>query len=388
MEAKMKMTLPFFGVLLVSAWPAVAPLSQSAGPEKKPLAKIEPVAQFNGPMPTGVTVSHGGRIFVNFPRWGDNVTASVVELKNGREIPFPDAQINALNTEHPENSLISVQSVVVDPKDRLWILDTGSIQFMPPKPGAAKLIGVDLATNKVFTTIQFPSDVVLPTTYLNDIRFNLTLGTGGMAFITDSADKGPNGIIVVDLATGKSMRRLNDHPSTKAEPGFVPIVEGEPLLQREPGKPPKNITMGSDGIAISVDGKRLFYCPLASRRLYSVSVEALADPAQSDAQVAATVTDQGEKGASDGLETDSQDRIYATNYEHRAILRRNPNGEMETFVQDSRIVWPDTLSVAANGYLYFTSNQLNRQARYHNGKDLRRKPYTLFRANVRKPSCV
>ncbi len=370
------------GALLISAWPAVAAFAQSAAPETHPLAKIESVAQFYGPMPTGVTVSRSGRVFVNFPRWGDNVTASVVELKNGKEIPYPNAAINKLDAEHPGSSLISVQSVVVDPKDRLWILDTGSIQFMPPKPGAPKLIGVDLATNKVFKTIQFPSDVALPTTYLNDIRFNLSLGTGGMAFITDSSDQGPNGIIVVDLDSGKSLRRLNDHPSTKAEPGFLPLVEGEPLMQREPGKPPKSLTMGSDGIAISADGKRLFYCPLASRRLYSVSVDALIDPALSDSQVAATVADHGEKGASDGLETDAQGRLYATNYEHRAILRRAPDGMFETFVQDSHLIWPDTLSVAANGYVYFTNNQLNRQARYHNGKDLRRKPYTLYRARI------
>ncbi len=33
-----------------------------------------------GPMPTGVTVSHSGRIFVNFPQWGDDVTATVAEV--------------------------------------------------------------------------------------------------------------------------------------------------------------------------------------------------------------------------------------------------------------------------------------------------------------------
>lgn len=31
-------------------------------------------------MPTGVTVSHSGRIFVNFPQWGDDVTATVAEV--------------------------------------------------------------------------------------------------------------------------------------------------------------------------------------------------------------------------------------------------------------------------------------------------------------------
>jgi sugar lactone lactonase YvrE len=56
-----------------------------------------------------------------------------------------------------------------------------------------------------------------------------------------------------------------------------------------------------DGIAISADGERLYVCPLASRRLFSVSVDALADERASDEAVAATLEDHGEKGASDGL---------------------------------------------------------------------------------------
>jgi hypothetical protein len=40
-------------------------------PPDEPLGELEPVAYFNGAMPTGVTVSHQGRIFVNFPKWGD-----------------------------------------------------------------------------------------------------------------------------------------------------------------------------------------------------------------------------------------------------------------------------------------------------------------------------
>jgi hypothetical protein len=37
-------------------------------PADEHLGTLEPVAYFNGAMPTGVTVSHKGRIFVNFPR--------------------------------------------------------------------------------------------------------------------------------------------------------------------------------------------------------------------------------------------------------------------------------------------------------------------------------
>jgi sugar lactone lactonase YvrE len=140
---------------------------------------------------------------------------------------------------------------------------------------------------------------------------------------------------------------------------------------------------GSDGIAISPDGKILYYCPLTSRHLYSVSVDALVDQSKSDTEVAATVRDLGEKGgASDGLESDAQGRVYLSDYEHDAIRRRTPDGAIDTLVHDPRVLWPDTLSLAADGYLYFTANQIERQPSFHNGRDLRRKPYVLFRVKV------
>ncbi len=352
-------------------------------PYQKPVGRLELVATFTGPMPTGVTVSHGGRIFVNFPRWEDKVESTVAEIRAGKTVAYPSTAFNRLDRDHPSRGLVSVQSVVVDPRDRLWILDTGSINFQPSLAGGPKLVGVDLKTDRVFKTISFPRDVVPAASYLNDVRFDLRRGKAGLAFITDSGDKGPNGIVVVDLASGKSWRHLAGHPSVKAEPGFLPLVEGRPLLTRTPDQPPRHLKMGSDGIAISSDGKRLFYCPLAGRRLYSVSVDALADPAKSEDEVARTVIDHGDKGGgSDGLETDDKDRLYLSNYEHNAILRRSPDGSYETLVSDPLVLWPDTLSVAADGFLYFTCNQLHRMARFHEGKDLRVKPYSLFRIRI------
>jgi len=351
--------------------------------QEKTIGTIEPVAYFNGPMLTGVTVSRSGRIFVNFPRWGDPVQFTVAEVQKGRTVPYPNAALNRLDKSRQSDSFVSVQSVVVDPRDRLWILDTGSINFGPTSYGGPKLIGVDLQQNRIFQKILFPQDVVLPTTYLNDIRFDLRRGKEGMAFITDSSSNGPNGIIVVDLASGRSWRRLNNHPSTKAVPGFLPTVEGQPLMNRPANGVSSPIQIGADGIAISSDGGRLFYTPLASRELYSVSINALANEQLSEQQVAATVVNHGDKGgASDGLESDAQDRVYLTNYEHNAIQRRLANGMIETLVHDPRVLWPDTLSVAQNGYLYFTVNQLHRQPRFHRGRDLRQKPYTLFRTRI------
>ena len=361
-------------------------------PANEPVGRLETVHLFqDGPMPTGVSVSRTGRIFVNFPKWGDDVPATVAELVGGRVVPFPDERWNRPRHDADAEALVSVQSIVVDPADRLWILDTGSPEFQPTKPGGPKLVRVDLATggetrsDTVAQTITFDPEVALPTTYLNDVRFDLRRGSAGVAYITDSADQGPNGIIVVDLATGEAWRRLHDHPSTKAvlPPDLLPVVEGRVFFERPPKGDPKPVTMGADGIAISADGSRLYYCPLASRRWYSVSTDALADRAFSDDEVASTVLDEGDKGGmSDGLETDDAGRFYLTSGEHDAILRRLPDGTVETLVHDPRLLWPDTMSVAADGYLYVTANQLYRQAKYQGGEDLRRYPYSLFRVRI------
>jgi sugar lactone lactonase YvrE len=153
------------------------------------------------------------------------------------------------------------------------------------------------------------------------------------------------------------------------------------MIRPAKGKP-QYVQVGADGIAISNDGKRLFYCPLSSLGLYSVSVDALADSKVTDAQVAVTVKSEGCKVASDGLESDEDNNIYVTGYDHNAILRRKPDNSYETIVCDPRVLWPDTLALALDGYLYFTGNQLHRQPRFNQGEDLRERPYTLFRVKT------
>ena len=171
------------------------------------VGELEVVHTFDGAMPTGVSVSHTGRVFVCFPKWGDEVEFTVGELRDGELVAFPNQEWNDNESDADPNHLVSVQSIVVDPADRLWLLDTGSPMFQPVSTGGPKLVCVDLTTDEVVQTIVFPDTVALPTTYLNDVRFDLRRGEAGHAFITDSSDQGPNGIIVVDLAGGRSWRK-------------------------------------------------------------------------------------------------------------------------------------------------------------------------------------
>jgi sugar lactone lactonase YvrE len=346
------------------------------------IGNIEPIFRFYDAMPTGVTVAADGRIFVNFPRWGDEVPFTVGVIRDGKVEAYPDAKINIFDPLNPGETLGSVQSVVVDAANRLWILDTAAPGFSPPVSGGAKLIAVDLATNKVVKTIVLPETTVLPTTYINDVRFDLRQGKDGVAYITDSSIRGPGAILVVYIESGSSWRKLSGHRSTSPDPAFIPIVEGERLAVREKGKAPAPFAVASDGIALSSDGRTLYYCPLSSRHLYSVPTGLLLDRSDNERAISDAVVDLGEKGASDGLESDDKGRVYAGDYEHNGIRQRQTNGEWRTIVHDPRVLWPDTMSLAADGYLYFTANQLHRQAQFHEGKDLREKPYVLFRVKV------
>src|SRR4051812_26324833 len=95
-------------------------------PPERSIGKIEPVFAFYEAMPTGVSVTGDARIFVCFPRWGDEVPFTVGEIRNGEVVAYPDAAFNQFDPSRRAETLASVQSVVTDPVNRLWMLDTAA----------------------------------------------------------------------------------------------------------------------------------------------------------------------------------------------------------------------------------------------------------------------
>ncbi|KAL8706013.1 MAG: hypothetical protein Q9201_000898 [Fulgogasparrea decipioides] len=371
-------------------------------------ASLEIVHLYNDLYPQTIAVSSTGRKFSNYARSLDpnNIAYTVAELvTNTTERAYPSAEINsppggAINyTTNPptganyQNYFIGVQSVVIDPKDRLWILDTGRAATpegvnVPSSPGGPKLIGIDLTKDTIFQTILFPPNVAYSDSYLNDIRFDLrpsvTASGKGIGYITDSSQEGRNGIVIVDLGTGESWRHLDNTPEVRAQRGFLPFIWGEVVYTLPP--PGTEIqyasNFGADGIALSADGETLFWSAVGSRTLYSIPTVRLRDRSlTSELMAEASVNSRGEKGISDGLETDSNGLIYTGNFEDNAINIFNPaNNTVIVFARDPTIAWTDAFAVATDGYIYFTENQLWRTKTYYPGTDRRVKPYVLYRA--------
>lgn len=373
----------------------------SGGPaDGKRAEHLQAHALVYGPMPTVITFSQDGRLFAAFPRWEDPVNATVAEIRGDEVIAFPNQQTNQFMPDQPEmfdarEHLVSVQSVVVDPDNRLWLLDTGSINMQAPVDGGPKLWGYDLATGERVKAIDFSQgDAIKQNTYLNDVRFDLERGGEGYAYITDS---GEGGIIVVDIASGESWRKLDDHDSAQANDSVQLQVEGK-LMKKRPGDSPftNPVKMHADGIALSPDGATVYYTPLTSRTVYAVPAELLADKDSSDRAIDEAVRVVAEKAsANDGIVVDDRGRIYTTDFEDNAIRRVTPtqaegdpggpriagarsDDNVEVLFQDERLLWPDAPWIH-DGYLYVTANQLNRQSKFNNGEDLRKQPYVIFR---------
>ena len=238
---------------------------------------------------------------------------------------------------------------MIDSLDRAWVLDTGRVltpngTLVAASYGGPKLVGIDLTTNEIFQTIVFPPTVAYADSYLNDVRFdlraNLTGSSGkGVAYITDSSSEGRNGIIVVDLGTSESWRHLDGHPSVHPAQQFVSYLWGVPIYGNNPGRPFSFLNFGSDGIALSADGETLYYRAVSSRYLYSVPTAKLRSrDTTSEIMAQSSISNHGETGVSDGMETDTNGFIYHGNMEQNAISFFNPaNGTDQLFVRDPRI---------------------------------------------------
>lgn len=317
---------------------------------------------------TGVAVAPGSRIFVNYPRWSDKVTFSVGELNaDGSVSPFPNKELNKWDASlDPGIQLVCVQSVVVDREGFLWILDPANPQFKGVIPGGPKLLKVDLKLNKIVQTVRFDSSVVLPKSYLNDVRIDTKRK---FAYITDS---GSGAIVVVDLSTGDSRRVLDDHPSTRSE-SIVLTIEGRPWL-RPDGSAPQ---VHADGIALDPEGDYLYYQALTGRNLYRIETRWLRDEQLGSKQLVGKVEHLATSGASDGLLFGPDRRIYISALEENAIKAYSPSGEVTTVVQGDELAWPDSFATGPDGSIFFTTSQI------HRGKETN-EPYKIFKMKTRK----
>lgn len=311
---------------------------------------------------TGVAVS-GERMFVNYPRWSENVPFSVGEVVSDTRVrPFPDNEWNRWDPSlDPSEHFICVQSVVVDADGFLWILDPANPRFQGVIPGGPKLIKVDLRTDAVVERYVFESPTIRPDSYLNDVRVDTKRQ---VAYISDS---GAAALLVVDLQTGRSARRLENHPSTRSE-GVVLTIGGRPWLRPDGTAPDVHV----DGIALDRQGKYLYYQALTARSLYRIATRWLRDDRLPQNRLGEKVEYLAPAGASDGLLYGPDGRIVLSSLELSAVRAYALGRGVEVIVRDPSLAWPDSFALDPEGGIYVTTSQI------HRSPDVP-EPYKIFR---------
>lgn len=316
----------------------------------------------------GVAVE-GGRTFVSGPRWtGFKGPAVGILDGNGRPVLYPDAAWNAWQPgADAAHAFVDVNSIHLDGKGSLWAVDTGSPEFGGnPLPGGAKLVQIDLATNKVARVITLGPEIALPGSYVDDIRFHERF--------TYSTDAGKPGIIVVNLATGAMRRVLESAPSTTAPLNRPIVVDGKPVLSAD-GKPLK---VNADPMEVSPDGRWFYFGPLEGP-WSRIETRWLDDFTASPAMTASKVEPWADLPPTGGTAMDSNGDLYFSDLASNSLKRRAADGTISTVVQDARLHWIDAMAIDAERRIWMPVPQMDRVAVFHDGHSEIRQPVALYR---------
>lgn len=317
---------------------------------------------------SGIARLPDGRIVLSLPTSAQRHKGPVLATwTQGQLTPFP--------SKAAQSKMISPLGMTVDANGQLWLLDEGVRAGSKAKTKPA-LLHIDPKTNRIVRRYAFGAPAVRPDSHVNDVRVDLTHGSAGTAFVSDTSQTTHPALLVVDLASGKVRRILEETVSVSPVPGFV--MEADGRLGRYDAEHPTVPQGGVDGVALSADSSRLYWSPLSSRRLYSAPTAVLADPNATEATLEAAVKDEGEVGIMDGMITAPDGSLYVTDIERHAVVRRVPDGSLSLIAQDARLIAPDSMAFDGNTLL-LTVGQWARLPDFHNGKDMQERPYILVR---------
>ena len=219
----------------------------------------------------GIKLSKNGDIFCSFPRWNHSVYATFAKYNKKEKIfeAWPSIEENQKYLNNSSSGINSVLGFEIDPDDNLYILDQGKINNSPALEGSLKVMKYSLNTSTKIKEYIFDSSIADPeNSFLNDIVIDIQKNR---AYISDSGisldgelSHYKPGIIVLDLNNSNVHRILSNDKSVFPDETFWLHVNKSKVREDKP------MMTGVDGLALSCDGKALFYCPLTGRILYSV----------------------------------------------------------------------------------------------------------------------
>jgi hypothetical protein len=323
-------------------------------------------------MLNGVAVSPKGRVFASFPRWTSLEAPSVMEaLPDGRFRPYPGNQWNDWwPGASSHDRIVSSHAVFADASNHLWIVDDAGPRVAPAVPGAAKLVQIDLASDRVTRVYPFGAELLPQGTMIGHVRVD-----GRCAYVTEAHH---GSILVVDLDSGRARKLLEGAPSTRADPSIVPVVEGREM-RRMTGEVPQ---LHVDLLELSEDGKWLYFMPLFGPMLRRIETKFLRDESLSEDALESRVEDVVRVPPLAGITIDRVGNLYFCSFTDNAILKMGRDRKIETLIADPRISFPNEPSIGPDGWLYFPSSQANRLPAFNAGVSRVQLPFEVFKVKL------
>ena len=305
----------------------------------------------------GIKVGYSGVMYVTVPRWVSGVPSTLNTVRFESDgtatlVPFPSWDFNT-------NTLRNCQSMIIDAQNRMWIIDVGRENFYDPTPDTlvnapAKVLILDLDTNDLLWTYQFPNIVVpYDNSFLNDIALDLD---GGFAYFTSTWGDGL--IVVYDFINNSSWSFTG--PSTERDSSWDFIVDDFNYGTDGVGASP------ADGIAVTPDGSYLYYCSVQGVKLWKISTDTLKNSgASNDDFNEATMLIGNKTGPSDGIMIQGSTLFYG-DIQYSALKQASvedgvPFESITPGENENDFRWIDTFSDAldGSGTLYFVANHLD-----------------------------
>ena len=319
------------------------------------------VASSGNVMITNAAVSPRGRLFGNFPRWTNVPTPSVGEATpDGRFTPFPGGAWNGWRPGlPPHDRFVCTHGLHADRDNNLWVIDDASPHHGTMVEGGAKLVQIDLATNRVSRVYALGPDLAPPGAVLSHMRVDRHF-----LYVTDS---GFGVVVVIDRNTGRGHRVLQGEPCSRADRSITPIIHGKPMAHPDGQVPVIHLSH----LEMSPDGSLMYFTPLFGPTLWRVETKYLQDPrlaSEAAAHVEAVVAIPPVTG----ITADAAGTLYFSALTEDGVLKLGPDRKLQTVIRDERISGPNEGSIGPDGFYYFPNSQAPRVNR----------PYEVFRIEL------
>ena len=238
-----------------------------------------------------------------------------------------------------------------------------NVSVQPVDKCPPKIIIYDLNAMKIVHRYVFPTTVIGPGLfYLNDVVLSFVDGKARYAFISDTLGYK---LVVYDYEEDTSF--TYSHSNMQAKTQYTSITIGNTTL---PG-----VITGINGIAMSPDYTYLYYSSVAGVGLQQIETSVVTSAKGDEAQFAAAVRTIGEKTAQgDGMVLSENHNLYYSALGPNAIYKWEANKDLSSdgdfgkirlvnhaeLISDVKMEWVDTLAIADDGYLWFTTSRLHK----------------------------